>query len=88
MSCLEVTIAQQLFGLSAVEGSVLSVAGEGSLGDGEIFGEVLLREPSEIEELVYGFPAQAGFDGLHERGNLHAFQAERFADACCRHVGR
>ena len=80
--------AQQLFGLSAVEGSGLPAAGEGSLRDGEVFGEVLLREPREIEELAYGVPTQAGLDGLHERGSLHAFQAERFADACCRHVGR
>jgi hypothetical protein len=41
-----------LFGLSAVESSGLSAAGEGSLRDDEILGEVSLREPGDVEELA------------------------------------
>lgn len=71
-----------------VEGSSLSAASEGSLRDGEISSEVLLREPGDIEKLAYGVPTYAGLDGLDERCRRHVLQAERFADACCRHVGR
>ncbi len=80
--------AQHLFGLSVVEGSGFSAAGKGSLGDDEIFSEVLLREPGDTEELPYGVLTQTRLSGLHKRCSLHVLQAERFADACCRHVGR